>query len=64
MEVVTKINELTGGGADVVFECIGNDKTGPLAVELAGTAGKVVIVGIYEKESSFILTVYLLQRKL
>lgn len=53
MDVVAKIRELTGGGADVVFECIGNDQTGPLAVELARSAGKVVIVGIFEKESAF-----------
>lgn len=37
----------------MVFECIGNEKTGPLAVELARSAGKVVIVGIFEKPSEF-----------
>lgn len=52
-DVVSKIHELTGGGADVVFECIGNDKTGPLAVELARSAGKIVVVGIFEKASAF-----------
>lgn len=53
MDVVAKVHELTGGGADVVFECIGDEKTGPLAVELARSAGKIVIVGIFEKPSEF-----------
>ena len=53
MDVVAKVRELTGGGADVVFECIGNEDTGPLAVELARSAGKVVIVGIFSKPSKF-----------
>lgn len=52
VDVLAMIRKLTGGGADVVFECIGNDKTAPLAVELARTAGKVVIVGIFEASSS------------
>jgi len=53
VDVVNKVHELTNGGADVVFECIGNDKTGPLAVELARSAGRIVIVGIFEKPSEF-----------
>lgn len=52
MDVVSRIKELTNGGADVVFECVGSDKTAPVAVELARSAGKVVIVGIFEKASS------------
>ncbi|MBO8168942.1 MAG: 2,3-butanediol dehydrogenase [Thermoanaerobacteraceae bacterium] len=52
-DVVAKVREATGGlGADVVIECIGNDKTGPLAVELARKGGKIVVAGIFEKESS------------
>lgn len=53
MDVVARVKELTGGGADVVFECIGNEKTGPLAVELARTAGRIMIVGIFSKPSEF-----------
>jgi len=37
----------------VVFECIGNEKTGPLAVELARSAGRIMIVGIFSKPSEF-----------
>jgi len=53
VNVVEKVREATGGlGADVSFECIGHEKTAPLAVELARPAGKVVLVGIFERESS------------
>lgn len=53
VDVVAKVKEATGGlGADVVIECIGNEKTAPLAVQLARTSGKVVLVGIFERESS------------
>lgn len=54
MDVVAKIKELTGGlGADITFECIGNEKTAPLAVQMARKSGKIVMVGIFERESSF-----------
>ena len=53
VDVVAKIKELTDGlGADITFECIGNDKTAPLAIQLARKSGKVVMVGIFERESS------------
>lgn len=52
-DVVNAIYQATAGlGADVVFECIGNEKTGPLAVELTRKGGKTVIVGLFGKESS------------
>lgn len=51
-DIVKTVKELTNGGADVVFECIGNDKTAPIAIELARSAGRVVIVGIFEKAST------------
>lgn len=50
-DVVARVKALTNGGADVVFECVGSDKTAPVALELARSAGKVVIVGIFEKAS-------------
>ncbi|AET69763.1 theronine dehydrogenase-like Zn-dependent dehydrogenase [Desulfosporosinus orientis DSM 765] len=54
VDVVAKIKELTDGlGADVTFECVGNEKTAPLAIQLARKSGKVVMVGIFERESSF-----------
>lgn len=53
VNVVEKVREVTGGlGADVSFECIGHEKTAPIAVDLARPAGKVVMVGIFERESS------------
>ncbi|SDE87938.1 2,3-butanediol dehydrogenase [Sporomusa acidovorans] len=51
-DVVKAVKDLTNGGADVVFECIGSDKTAPIAIELARSAGRVVIVGIFEKAST------------
>lgn len=54
VDVVAKIKELTDGlGADITFECIGNEKTAPLAIQLARKSGKVVMVGIFERESTF-----------
>ncbi|HEX3014980.1 MAG TPA: 2,3-butanediol dehydrogenase [Desulfobacteria bacterium] len=53
VDVLAKVKEATGGlGADVVIECIGNAKTGPLAVKLARKGGKVVLVGVFEQEST------------
>ena len=52
LDVVAKIKELTNGGADVVIECVGSDKSTPVAIELARSAGRVVIAGIYEKATS------------
>lgn len=52
MDVVARIRELTDGGADVVLDCVGSDKATPTAIECARSAGKVVIVGIYEKATS------------
>ncbi|HBW35927.1 2,3-butanediol dehydrogenase [Desulfosporosinus sp. BICA1-9] len=54
VDVVAKIKELTNGlGADITFECVGNEKTAPLAIQLARKSGKVIMVGIFERESSF-----------
>lgn len=54
IDVIAKIKELTDGlGADISFECIGNEKTAPLAIQLARKMGKVVMVGIFERESTF-----------
>lgn len=51
--VVEEVKKLTNGGADVAFECIGNVKTAPLAVDIVHNVGKVMIVGIFEGPSSF-----------
>jgi alcohol dehydrogenase, propanol-preferring len=39
------VRELTGGGADVVFEVVGKPQTQELAVTCARTGGRVVLVG-------------------
>ncbi|AOY75853.1 2,3-butanediol dehydrogenase [Clostridium formicaceticum] len=53
VDIKEKIKEVTKGvGTDVVFECIGSEKVTPLAVEVARTGGKIVVVGVYEKETS------------
>jgi 6-hydroxycyclohex-1-ene-1-carbonyl-CoA dehydrogenase len=39
------LRELTGGGADVVFEVVGRPETQELAVSAARTGGRVVLVG-------------------
>ena len=53
-DVVAEVKKLTGGsGADVSFECIGNVKTGPLAIDLIRNNGTAVIVGIFEGPSEF-----------
>jgi (R,R)-butanediol dehydrogenase / meso-butanediol dehydrogenase / diacetyl reductase len=53
-DVIAEIKKMTGGsGADVSFECIGNVKTGPLAVEAIRNNGRAIIVGIFEEPSAF-----------
>jgi (R,R)-butanediol dehydrogenase/meso-butanediol dehydrogenase/diacetyl reductase len=53
-DVIQEIKKLTNGeGADVSFECIGNVKTAPMAVDAVHNVGKVIIVGIFEGPSSF-----------
>jgi (R,R)-butanediol dehydrogenase/meso-butanediol dehydrogenase/diacetyl reductase len=53
VDVIAKVKEATGGlGADVSIECIGHEKTAPLAIDLARAGGKVVLAGIFSAESS------------
>jgi S-(hydroxymethyl)glutathione dehydrogenase/alcohol dehydrogenase len=43
---VAKVHELTGGGADFVFECIGLVPTVQQAVAMTGRGGTTVLVGV------------------
>lgn len=53
-DVIAEIKKMTGGsGADVSFECVGNVKTGPLAVDVIRNSGCAIIVGIFEEPSEF-----------
>jgi (R,R)-butanediol dehydrogenase/meso-butanediol dehydrogenase/diacetyl reductase len=49
---VMELRRMTKGlGVDVSIECVGGEKTGALAVDLARVGGRVVLVGIFEKAS-------------
>ncbi len=52
IDVGAKIKEITNGGADVAIECVGSDKSVPVAISTVRSAGKVVVCGIFEKETS------------
>ncbi len=53
IDSVTEIQKLTDGlGADVAIECIGSEKTAPLAIALVRKGGTVVMAGIFTKEST------------
>ena len=45
-EAVTAVHDLTGGGADFVFECIGLGKTVQQAIAMTGRGGTAVLVGV------------------
>lgn len=45
-DAVAKVHEITGGGADFVFECIGLVPTVEQAVAMTGRGGTTVLVGV------------------
>ena len=45
-DAVAKVHELTGGGADFVFECIGLVPTVQQSVAMTGRGGTTVLVGV------------------
>lgn len=52
VDPVKRLRELTDGiGPDIAFDCVGLPVSGPLTVELARKAGRVVIVGVTPKPS-------------
>jgi len=51
---VKQVTDLTDGlGADISFECVGHPDTPQVAVGLARRGGTTVIVGVFDKPSSF-----------
>ena len=53
VDPVAEIQKLTDGlGADVAIECIGSEKTAPLAVALIRKGGTAVMAGIFSKDST------------
>jgi S-(hydroxymethyl)glutathione dehydrogenase / alcohol dehydrogenase len=55
-DAVARVVELTGGGADFVFEAIGNAATVQQGLAMAGTGGVLTVVGIMDFGSSFTVT--------
>jgi 6-hydroxycyclohex-1-ene-1-carbonyl-CoA dehydrogenase len=47
-DVAKAVRKITGGGADIACECIGNPKTMEIAVNTLRTGGRFVIVGYTE----------------
>jgi len=47
------VNLTDGLGVDVSFECVGHPDTPQLSVDLARRGGTTVIVGVFDKPSSF-----------
>lgn len=45
-----QFQEAVADGADIVFEAVGSDTSAELAIELAGSGGKVVILGVFEHD--------------
>jgi S-(hydroxymethyl)glutathione dehydrogenase/alcohol dehydrogenase len=62
---IAAVHELTGGGADFVFECIGLVPTVEQAVGMTGRGGTTVLVGVvpFGKMASFSPTDLTLQEK-
>ncbi len=51
---IAEVFRLTDGiGADVTIECVGSDKTAPLAIQTTRRRGVTVPVGIFERPSEF-----------
>lgn len=47
-DIAKAVRKITGGGADIAFECIGNPKTMEIAFNTVRTGGRFVIVGYTE----------------
>jgi Zn-dependent alcohol dehydrogenase len=51
-DLVKPIKQLTGGGADYAFECVGRGDLGALAYRAIGRGGTAVVVGIARPDDS------------
>jgi 2-desacetyl-2-hydroxyethyl bacteriochlorophyllide A dehydrogenase len=49
-DVVARVRELTGGGADVVIQCAGSAELDEQAIAMAGVGGRVVFVGVSRQQ--------------
>lgn len=50
IDYLKQFKEEAADGADVVFEAVGSDTSAELAIELARSGGKVVILGVFEHD--------------
>jgi S-(hydroxymethyl)glutathione dehydrogenase/alcohol dehydrogenase len=55
-DAVARVVEITGGGADYVFEAIGNPVTAQQGLAMAGVRGVLTVVGIMDLAASFTVT--------
>lgn len=52
-DIIKEVKGLTKDiGADIVFECVGLEKTLRQAIDMSRKSGKIITVGIHEKEAS------------
>ena len=51
-ELLTRINDLTSGGADVVIECVGKSTAADMAIKVARRGGRIVLFGLAGKNDS------------
>jgi (R,R)-butanediol dehydrogenase / meso-butanediol dehydrogenase / diacetyl reductase len=47
---IKQFKEEAADGADIVFEAVGSDTSAELAIELARSGGKVIILGVFEHD--------------
>lgn len=50
--VAREIEKFCPGGADITFEVVGRDETAELALEITRRNGEVILLGVFEKEST------------
>lgn len=50
VDYLRQFKEDVADGADIVFEAVGSDTSAELAIELARSGGKVVILGVFEHD--------------
>ena len=51
-DLLTRINDLTSGGADVVIECVGKSEAAELAIRIVRRGGRVILFGLAGKNDS------------
>ena len=53
VDIVAKVKELTSGGGDYAFECVGSEKAMELAYALTRRGGTTVSSGLSDPKSNF-----------